>query len=230
MDKCYFIYPEVIHLGFAVSTYGIRPDPRKVQDILSWPRPTTGKQVQSYLGLVNFFRRCIPGYAYISAPLDALRQEGTITPTMWTDERAQAFRTLQRMLVSPPIMNSPHPDLPYELATDASDAAVGAALYQIDPQHGKRYIAFASRKLQGCQRNYSATKRKLLALIYGINKFPDTHRSSCTHICIDSIKTYSDAPTMDGHIMQLRFYDHSFTWNCQHLTRPIVSIVPAFPT
>lgn len=90
---------------------------------------------------------------------------------MWTPACAQAFQTLQRMLVSPPIMNSPDPDLPFELATDASDVAVGAAPYQIHSEHGKRYIAFASRKLQGGQKNYSATKKELLAVIYGINKF-----------------------------------------------------------
>jgi transposase InsO family protein len=172
IDKCYFMYPEVIHLGFAISNHGIRPDPRKVQEILSWPRPTTGKAIQSYLGLVNFFRRCIPGYAHISAPLDDLRQVTTITSAQWTPECQKAFRTLQHMLVNPPIMNSPHPDLPFELATDASNFAVGAALYQVDPKsNDKRYIAFASRKLQGGQKNYSATKKELLALIYGINKF-----------------------------------------------------------
>lgn len=64
--------PEVEFLGFAVTSEGIKPLPSKVQTILDFPRPATISQLRRFLGMLNFYRRCIPHAASIQSPLNSL--------------------------------------------------------------------------------------------------------------------------------------------------------------
>jgi len=54
--KCKFLQKKLAILGFLITRADIYSDPKKVQAIVDWPRPTTGKQIQRFLGTVNFFR------------------------------------------------------------------------------------------------------------------------------------------------------------------------------
>jgi hypothetical protein len=77
IDKYVFEQTEAVFLGFIVSGKTIRMDPTKAQDIVNWPRPKNQKEVQQILGLWNFYRRFIPNYAQIVAPItDLLRGDG----------------------------------------------------------------------------------------------------------------------------------------------------------
>jgi hypothetical protein len=77
IDKCVFEQTEVSCHGFIVSGQSIRMDPAKAQDIADGPIPTNRKEVQQILGLWNFYRRFIPNYAQIVAPLtDLLKGNG----------------------------------------------------------------------------------------------------------------------------------------------------------
>ena len=168
IDKCHFCYRSILNLGYRVSGEGILPDPKKVGEAMEWKTPTTGKQIQAFLGLMNFFRDSIPGFAHISGPLDQLRGLQDITH-LWTPQHEAAFNQLKLMLSSAPIISHPRPDQPFTLATDASDFGVGAALYQ-EYDNQIHYIKFVSTTLKGGQQHYSATKRELLAIIYAVNK------------------------------------------------------------
>lgn len=75
MSKCEFMKAEVPFLGHLVSAAGVRVDPRKVEAIRDWPTPTTVTQVRSFLGLANYFRRFMQGYASMSAPLSDLTKK-----------------------------------------------------------------------------------------------------------------------------------------------------------
>jgi hypothetical protein len=77
IDKCVFDAKEVTYLGFIVNGEELKTDPKKAEDIVNWPRPTNQKEVQQLLGLWNFYRRFIPNYAGIVAPItDLLRGNG----------------------------------------------------------------------------------------------------------------------------------------------------------
>jgi hypothetical protein len=74
IEKCVFDAKEVPFLGFLVGGTGLRMHPEKAKAIVNWPRPTSVKEVQQLLGLWNFYRRFVPGYAAIVAPItDLLR-------------------------------------------------------------------------------------------------------------------------------------------------------------
>jgi hypothetical protein len=74
-----------------------------------------------------------------------------------------------------PFLSNPDPKLPFQVATDASQSGLGAILYQQpEGSHSpgdRRYIAFASKSLSGAQKNYPATKRELLAVVFALRAF-----------------------------------------------------------
>jgi hypothetical protein len=72
LSKCEFWMKQVAYLGHVISKGGISVDPSKVQDILSWNVPTSVGDIQSFLGLVGYYRRFIKGFSKISKPLTEL--------------------------------------------------------------------------------------------------------------------------------------------------------------
>ena len=76
LPKCTFNRPEVHYLGHVVGRDGLKVDPEKVRAVAEWPRPTDAHHVRSFLGLTNYFRKFIKGYAAIAAPLHELTNKG----------------------------------------------------------------------------------------------------------------------------------------------------------
>jgi len=74
MSKCHFLKPEVTYLGHVISTEGIKPDPAKTSAVHGWPEPKTLKQLRSFLGFANYFRKFIQGYSKMVLPLTNLTQ------------------------------------------------------------------------------------------------------------------------------------------------------------
>ena len=71
-EKCHFHVKEVVFLGYIVTTTGLAIDPKKVEAILEWSAPTNVKEVQSFLGFTNFYRRFIKDYSRIAGLLTEL--------------------------------------------------------------------------------------------------------------------------------------------------------------
>ena len=69
LKKCTFASKEVHYLGFIVTQSGIRADPARIATIEEWPTPTNIKELQSFLGFANFYRRFIENYASKTVPL-----------------------------------------------------------------------------------------------------------------------------------------------------------------
>lgn len=169
--KCHFCQSSILNLGYLINGDGILPDSLKVGEVQAWPIPTTGPHVSSFLGLTNFFRESIPGYAHISAPLDTLRNIRGSIKHLWSAAHLDAFNRLKHMLSSAPILHYPDFSLPFFIGTDASCFAVGAVCYQKTPTGKVQFLRFLSQSLKGGQKNYGATKRELFAVIFALQKF-----------------------------------------------------------
>ena len=146
-------------------------EPELAANLVDWPVPTTAKQLQSFLGLVNYLRDFVPKLSTITAPLNAIRLKDNI-PEQWTPECAHAFQLLKEIIPQcPPLA---HPDFarPFFVATDASAVGIGCVLYQLDDNtNAPQYIQFQARALRKSERNYSATKRELLAIVFAFARF-----------------------------------------------------------
>ncbi|KAL0148188.1 hypothetical protein M9458_056509 [Cirrhinus mrigala] len=163
-EKCSFHLPSVQFLGYIIDQQGVRMDERKASAVVSWPEPTTIKELQKFLGFSNFYRRFINSYSNITAPLTTLLR-GKPKTLLWTPEAAAAFQSLKSAFTQAPLLTHPDPDLPFVLEVDASTTGVGAVLSQ---HHGNPPLlhpcAYFSRKLSPAERNYDIGNRELLAI------------------------------------------------------------------
>lgn len=167
-SKCHFVKPQVEYLGHVVSAEGLKPNPDKIRAVKEFPIPTNTTGVKAFLGLCNYYRRFIKGFAQIASPLNKLTSKHI--KFKWDVDCQIAFDTLKSALVSAPILAYPDFNLPFHLYVDASQTGIGLTLGQI--VNGKEVaIAFAGRDLNKAERNYSATEREALAVIDGIKRF-----------------------------------------------------------
>ena len=167
-EKCKLLSERVVVLGHVVTRDGISTDPEKVRVIKEWPVPEDESQLKAFLGTASCYRQFLPNYAGIAAPLHSASQKGE--RFRWTTQCEEAFGSIKRTLMNAPILAFPQLDEPFILDTDASDRGLGAVLSQV--QVGKeRVIAYAARALSKAERNYSTTRKELLALVWGTEHF-----------------------------------------------------------
>lgn len=167
--KCKVGYNRLRVLGHILEGDKRVADPRKLSALVEWKRPTSGKQIEAFLGFVNYLRDYVPLYASLAAPLEQLRKLKTIGKE-WTDECEASFRGFCAVLSRSPAIEPPKWDSPFIVSTDASQRGVGAVLFQHydDRDH---FVCFASKALNKGQRNYSATRRELLAIVFALQRF-----------------------------------------------------------
>jgi hypothetical protein len=103
-SKCEFGRQELGFLGHRLSAAGVSVDPRKVQSIVEWARPTSCTEVRRFTGLANYYHRFVEGYAEIAAPLTAL---GCPAARFVLSPAAQAsFDSLKQALSSAPVLRT----------------------------------------------------------------------------------------------------------------------------
>ncbi|XP_044860022.1 uncharacterized protein LOC123363206 [Mauremys mutica] len=161
--KCRIAWQETTYLGYTVGGGRIRPLVGKVQALADCPTPTTKRQVRQFLGLAGYYRRFIPQFASIAAPLTELLKKNSPRQVRWTAECEVAFQTLKDRLCQEPVLYSPDFDKPFILQTDASKTGVGAVLSQ-DMEGGDHPVIYLSRKLFPRERNYSVIEKEALAV------------------------------------------------------------------
>ena len=188
-NKCSFFQRAITFLGFNISGQGIRPDSGLTQAIQMMPPPNCKKQLQSFLGSINFYRRFIKSFAHIAHPLHQLTTTGTIF--QWRPEHQDAFDKLKTTLGSPPVLKLFDPKSQTLIFTDASGVAIGAVLMQ---RHAELLhpVAFLSRTLTNTEQRYATHDRELLAIYYaltrwkhyvhGLNPIVYTDHKPLTHI------------------------------------------------
>ena len=159
--KCLLFQRKVSFLGKQISQEGVAMDPSKVERVASWPVPSCLKELQSFLGFVNYHREHVANFAEKAAPLYAMLKAETFN---WTEREAGSFVTLKEALITAPVLGYPLPDGQFILDTDASSTSIGAELSQV--QNGEvRVIAYGSYSLTPAQRNYCTTRKELLAVV-----------------------------------------------------------------
>ncbi|MEM7402978.1 MAG: RNase H-like domain-containing protein, partial [Myxococcota bacterium] len=169
LDKCRLFQTELPYLGHLIGKHGIKPDPSKISKIVDLNPPKNKKEVMSFLGVTGYFRRFVFHYAEIAKPLVELTKKRS--EFVWNDQCQKAFDTLMSKLVSAPILRAPNYTLPFYLATDASNYALGGVLLQTDSAGHLHSIAYASKTLNAAQRNYPQVEREALAVVQFLKHF-----------------------------------------------------------
>ena len=168
--KCLFGVNSVDFLGHRLEQGMIGLHQDNVEKIKDAPRPSTKKQVRSFLGLAGYYRDFIPNFAAIAVPLSDLTRKGQPNKVEWGEAQEKAYRTIKSYLTSEPILRLPDPAKTYFLRTHASNSGIGAVLMQ---KHDEKLfpICYASKKLTGAERNYSTIEKECLAIVWSIKRF-----------------------------------------------------------
>ena len=142
-SKCQLFRDEVLYLRQVVNAADVSLNPAKLRVLSTWPVPETVRDVQSFLGFINFYGEFIPNSTHLTEPLYNLTvgKKGTDKVSLNVDELA-VFQSLKRALCSGPQLA--HPDLSKQFVvnTDASKFAVGAVLLQRSDDGIERFIFF----------------------------------------------------------------------------------------
>lgn len=175
LDKSKFCLPEIKYCGFIINAEGRKPDLKKVEPILSFPKPVTKKQLKSFLGMTNYLSAHVSNnYARIVAPLNEMlkgRYKGS-ERVKWTHAAELAFRNTKEALVEPVVLAIPDYSKKFYIQTDACDVACAGFIFQIE--NGKRkVIEFMSHKFNRAQQKYGASERELLGVLLALEKFRD---------------------------------------------------------
>lgn len=167
-SKCEFFTEETTFLGFKLSSKGILPLDDKIKVVRDFPTPVTARAAQSFMGLVNFYRRFIRGFSKIAAPINQFMHD----KCPWSPEQDAAFAILKQSLITPPVLVIPDLTQEFVLTTDASHYCVGATLEQRNSA-GKLsgVIAYYSKRLQGSQLNYTVQEKEFLGIILALRQY-----------------------------------------------------------
>ena len=171
LKKCYFGGNQVHYLGHVIGGGRVQPEPGKIKAVQDYPRPVTKKDIRAFLGLVGYYRRFIPNFASIAVPLTDLTKKRQPQQVEWNDAQEAAFKKLQSLLITTPILAVANPAKPYTLQTDASDKGLGAVLSQTDEGGDEHPVAYASRKLLPREVNYSTIEKECLAIVWALQFF-----------------------------------------------------------
>jgi transposase InsO family protein len=175
--KCRLFEREVPYLGYRLSAKGIAMDPDYLARVRSKMVQFRNKDdIRAFMGAVQFYSRFVWACAERLAPLaDALKKEvKDDLSNLSADERGALGAAAAAVILameSGPVLALPNFDKEFVLTTDASNVALGAALCQEADDGTLRPICLWSRKLTPTERNYSATEREALAIVYFVDKF-----------------------------------------------------------
>ena len=169
MKKCEFATTSVEYLGHIVSNGQIAIDPDKMKAVTDWKIPFKNvTEVQSFLGLIGYYRKFIPHFSHIARHLYELTRKNI--EFKWLEQHTQAVNALKNAILSPDCLAIFDSSLSTILTTDACDYALGAVLMQQFPQ-GERPVAFISRTLNNTEQNYSMWEKELFAVVWAIKYF-----------------------------------------------------------
>jgi hypothetical protein len=142
-EKCLFFQQSVSFIGHQISTSGVEIESDLIAAVRNWPTPTTVKEMQRFLGYANYYRRFIWGFGQVAAPITSLQKGGPVR-LQWSTGADRALCHLKALFISAPVLAHPDPSLAFIVEVDASEAGIGAVLFQRSgtPQSSAPVLSF----------------------------------------------------------------------------------------
>jgi hypothetical protein len=145
-------------LGNIISKEGIKIDPNRVEGILKIGTPRSKKEVQSFLGKVNFLRRFIPNLAEIIKHITNMLKKGS--EIKWTPEAIKSFEDIKVALTKAPVLASPNFEKDFILFSFSSEHTIAGVLLQKDEHNFERPITYYSRILRDSPLKYDIMENR----------------------------------------------------------------------
>ena len=188
-------------MGFIIHEKGIEIDPKRVEAMKRVEAPTCKKDLQKFLGKVNYLRRFIFN---LSRKIDSfipvlrLKDEAEFT---WGAEQQESFEKIKNYLSSPPALKAPKRGDPFRLYVAAEDKVIGIVLTQ-ETEEKEYIITYLNRRLIDAETRYTFIEKLCLSLYYACTKLRHYLLSStCIVTCqADVIKHMLQKPILSGRI------------------------------
>ena len=169
--KCHFGMSSVEYVGHVISSSGITFSEEKRGKVLEFPLPRTQKDLQAFLGLINWFRDHVPDMTSHEKPLrelmDTTKRNFTLT---WHEQAKHHFEIARDIVAKCPALYFVDANASIVVMTDASDYGVGAYIYQLID--GKEHpIIFFSKALHGAELNWATIEKEAFAIFLTLTKF-----------------------------------------------------------
>ena len=220
LSKCLFSQKTLTFFGFVFSDQGMHPDPAKLDEIKNMPAPEDVKALQSFLGLMNYFKRFIPQYSTLTHPLRQLLRKHV--SWRWTDECQEAFETLRDSLSSESCVGYYDPKKETSVYTDASPFGISAVIIQNSPgKEDHKLISYSSRALNSAEQRYSQIERECLGIVYACehNKlylYGTQYKMYCDHKPIVTLLNNPNS-VVPLRIEKMTLSLQGYTFDLQHI-------------
>jgi hypothetical protein len=167
--KSLFAMQEGRLLGHIVSTEGVRIDPDRVEAIQALSLPRSKKEVQAFLGRINFLRRFVSNFAELVKHITAMLRKGH--EIRWTAESRGSFAQIKKALTEAPVLISPDYSKDFLIFSFASDDSITTLLLQRNDQGREQPIAFFSKALRDAELRYEIMEKQAYALVKALKAF-----------------------------------------------------------
>ncbi|CAF4669082.1 unnamed protein product [Rotaria sp. Silwood1] len=164
--KCEIAVRQIDYLGHTITKDCIKPMRAKIDAILNIEEPHTLAQANRFLGSLGWYRKFLPKFADIAAPIHAVTNltKSNRRKFKWENPQSEAFRQLKQMLITEPLfLHYPVDHLPLILTTDASDIGIGGVLQQ-EVNGNIHNLYYHSQLMTTCEKKYSTIEKEALAI------------------------------------------------------------------
>lgn len=209
-SKCSFGVGQVEYLGHIISKTDVAADPSKIQSMLDWPVPKTPTELRGFLGLIGYYRKFVPNYGKICAPLTNLLKKGNFA---WSPVADESFNSLKEAMTTTPVLALPDFSQPFIIESDVCGTGIGVVLMQ-----SNHPISFTSKALAPRHLGLSTYEKEMTVIIHAVTKWR-TYLVSC-HFLIktnhQSLKHFLDArattPAQQKWLTKLLGYDYTISY------------------
>ncbi|KAI5743540.1 hypothetical protein M8J77_019372 [Diaphorina citri] len=163
-EKCIFNVSKVKFLGHVIDENGIHIDDEKVKAIMNLPAPTNRKELERFLGSMNYLAKFIQNYSSRSSPIRDLLNKNSLW--IWDENHEKCFQELKNCISNAPVLKFFDVNKDVTLSVDSSSYGIGCVLLQ-----NEQPVAFSSRALNSSQKNYAQVEKEMMAILVGCLKF-----------------------------------------------------------
>jgi hypothetical protein len=148
---------------------GVKIDPSRVEAIQALSIPRSKKEVQSFLGKINFLRRFVPNFVEEVKLITAMLRKGN--EVRWTSESRNSFEKIKKALTKSPVLISPDYSKDFFIFSFTSPDTVVVVLLQTNKVGLEQPIAYFSRALRGAKVRYDTMEKQAYALVKALKAF-----------------------------------------------------------
>ena len=118
---------EIPILGVIVGKRQVKMEQKKIKAVKEWKTPIKVKNVESFLGFANFYKRFIQNFSHMAKPLNELKGK---KEWVWNEDHKKAFDKLKEKITSQPVLSLPKREGKFRVEMDISGYAIGEVLSQ----------------------------------------------------------------------------------------------------